>query len=272
MKRFGKIAVCLASGLAFDAALRATDLPPTANPAADTPYAPIVDRNIFGIVPPPPPPDPNAITEASLPKITVNGIDAFFGSPKAVFKVSGGAAKPGQPPPKDKFYRLREGEGQDDIEVVKIDVQNSLVTFNNHGVVQPLPLTAATDTGGPAPAGGGNPASGGPAPGGKANVGGAPGPNGVIHFSGRGAGPATGGFAGNPGGTGAGANGANPGMNMNFSGNFENRVYHPEASTLTPEETMLQTEANRAKLLDMPPNQRPYPPSLLPPTQLTGKY
>src|ERR1039457_4149940 len=119
MKRFWKIAVGLAGGLALNAGLFAEKLSSTNNPLSGDPYAPIVVRNIFGLNPPAPPSDPNVILEASLPKITPTGIYSVFGRWKVLFKASG-SGKPGQPP-KDVFYNLTEGQRQDDIEVTHID-------------------------------------------------------------------------------------------------------------------------------------------------------
>jgi hypothetical protein len=164
MKRLGKIVVCLAGGLLLSAGARADDgvLP-------NNPYAPIVVRNIFALNPPPPadagpPADPP-------PKITPNGIMTIFGHLQVLFKVAG-TAKPGQPA-KDEAYILSEGQRQDEIEVTHIDEQASLVTFNNHGTVQELPLVKANpppvSTPTPAPQGGPVPTQKFPAPNGENN-------------------------------------------------------------------------------------------------------
>jgi hypothetical protein len=119
------------------------------------PYSPIVTRNVFGLVPIPvvdpaaslPPPDPP-------PKITPNGIMTIFGQLQVLFKV---AVKPppGQPAKDDSFV-MSEGERQDEIEVVKIDEAAGVITFNNHGTVQELPLVATpASSGAPAGPGGG---------------------------------------------------------------------------------------------------------------------
>jgi hypothetical protein len=147
MKFARKILICLAGGLALHANLRADDVA-----LSDNPYAPVVERNIFGLNPPPPftpaPPD-----ESSLPKISPNGITDILGSLEVLFKVSS-AGRPGQPS-KEESYILSEGQRQDDIEVVKINEKDGTVTFKNHGTVQELPLVAAT--GGSAPAASGSP-------------------------------------------------------------------------------------------------------------------
>jgi hypothetical protein len=129
MKRCGKIAICLAGALASDAVLRADDTALTGNP-----YALIVARNIFALNPPPPPVDTSALPEEPAVKITPNGIMSIFGQWQVLFKTTGGG-KPG-----DQSYMLAEGQGQDEIEVVKIDDKSGFITFNNHGVVEKIQL------------------------------------------------------------------------------------------------------------------------------------
>jgi hypothetical protein len=130
-------------------------------PGADTPYASIVTRNMFGLVPiPPPDPDAGKPPVEPPPKITPNGIMTIFGRDQALFKVAN-KPKQGQQPKEDS-YVLAEGERQDDIEVVKINHETSVITFNNHGTMQELPLVEAKDAGGPAGGPGGGPAPGRP--------------------------------------------------------------------------------------------------------------
>ena len=140
------------------------DAATSGTPAVDSnqPYATIVARNIFSLVPVPPPPPPPGPPEDPPPKITANGIMTVFGELQALFKVSlpgkGGQAA------KDQSYMLSEGQRQDDIEVVKIDVKAATITFNNHGTEQEIPLETAKDSG---PSGGmATPTAGGPPPGG----------------------------------------------------------------------------------------------------------
>jgi hypothetical protein len=133
MKRIGKIAVCLAGGLVFNTGLRADN-----GAVINNPYAPIVVRNVFGLNPPPPPVDPNTQPVEPPPKITPNGIMSIFGQLQVLFKVAVPASN--GKPAEDKPYILGEGEGQDEIEVVKIDDKAGIVTFNNHGIMQDLPL------------------------------------------------------------------------------------------------------------------------------------
>ena len=185
MKRAGKICICLAGGLVLNAGLRAENAV-----SPDNPYAPIVTRNVFGINPPAPV-DPNQQPAVPPPKITPNGITSVFGHLQAMYKVAI-PAKPGQPA-KDQSYMLGEGQAQDDIEVTKINEKDGLVTFNNHGTVQELPLVSATAGGSSAPA------QGGPGPG-----------------------PATGPSITRPGMAPGGGNGGNPGGFTRFgqSGGF----------------------------------------------------
>src|SRR5665213_4358358 len=136
MKFCGKIAICLAGALALNAALRAEDAALPGNP-----YALIVARNIFALNPPPPPPDPNAHPAEPPVKITPNGVMSILGQWQVLFKTTV-AGKP-----VEKSYMLAEGEAQDDIEVVKIDDKAGFVTFNNHGMVEKIPLANAPSTG-----------------------------------------------------------------------------------------------------------------------------
>lgn len=153
MKRTGKIAICLVSGLALNAALRAADTVPPGNP-----YAPLVTRNVFGLNPPIPV-DANPVEPPV--KITPNGIMSIFGRLQVLFKASNppAAGKPAG----ETSYILSEGQRQDDIEVTHIDEKAGVVTFNNHGIVQELPLTKTPNLTAPVTeslASGNNPASG----------------------------------------------------------------------------------------------------------------
>ena len=113
---------------------------------ADNPYSPIAVRNVFDIKPPPTtnpadakPPDPPE-------KITLNGFMTIFGDTQALFKVAVPGAR-GQPA-KDVDYILSEGQAQDEIEVIKIDMKSGMVTFNNHGVTQEIALASPSAGGG----------------------------------------------------------------------------------------------------------------------------
>jgi hypothetical protein len=237
-----------------------------ASAAVDNPYAPIVARNIFGLVPIPtnnpadagPPPIPP-------PKITPNGIMTLFGKLQVLFKVAN-PPKPGQPPKEDS-YVLGVGERQDEIEVQKIDEPAATITFNNHGTIQELPLVAGTASGAgaapamptfnfapppvaiPAPAAGGSglmPTMGG---GGR---------------FGRARSPGSAGFGG---GT---PSGGSPAINFPGFGNSSSRSSASATAetqpAATPEEQILRMERQRATFLD----QGNPAAAIIPPTPLTG--
>jgi hypothetical protein len=171
-------------------------------------------------------------------KITPNGIMSIFGQLQVLFKVAG---KPGG---KDAFYTLGEGQRQDDIEVTKINETKGIVTFNNHGIVQELPLAAAPALNMPVAV------SGQPT-----MVPGIP-----IPFGGRG-GP------GGPGGRGGdnnfGGRGRNGGSGNNFNNSGDNNpnlrsvptrggsIYQPEQTQMSPEaqaaQIILNTEQMKAE-------------------------
>lgn len=134
MKR-GTFSIWFVCGLAFSAGLHAAD-----EALPDDPYAPIVARNIFGLNPPKPvdtkPPD---ITPPA--KITPNGIMTIFGKKQVLFKVVNPPER--GKPAKEASYILSEGQRQDDVEVTHIDEANGIITFNNHGIVQEIPLASA---------------------------------------------------------------------------------------------------------------------------------
>jgi hypothetical protein len=107
--------------------------------SSDNPYTQIVTRNMFAL-------DASVSSTSStlaepLPTITPNGIMSVSGSAQTLFKVTDN--QPGRPA-SEKSYMLGEGQSEDDIKVVQIDEKNAVVTFNNHGMVQQLPLAAAT--------------------------------------------------------------------------------------------------------------------------------
>lgn len=118
--------------------------------SADNPYQAIVTRNVFGLVPIPetPPPQSTKPNDASLPKITPNGIMTIFGKLQVLFKV----AEPGKAASQEDSYIMSEGDRQDDIVVQKIDEKSATITFNNHGTIQELALVAGkASSGAPAP-------------------------------------------------------------------------------------------------------------------------
>src|SRR5581483_197922 len=208
------------------------------------PYSQIVTRNIFGLNPPVVETNP---PDNTLIKISPNGIQNFLGTVKVLFKTTGGK--------KEQFYALAENQGQDGITVQKIDQKNGIITFDNHGTVQTLPLTEPT--GGGAAATTANPAGGqgnfNPQGGNNENGN----PNRFSQFGRRG-----GGFNGR-------GNNANGGGSSDNSGDSNlrtvpTRVYQPEASTMTPDEAAIKLEQNYAAAADAgDPAAKLYPPSPL---------
>jgi hypothetical protein len=209
------------------------------------PYATIVARNIFGLVPVPPPPPPPVPPADPPPKITANGIMNVFGELEALFKVSFPAK--GSTPAKDQSYMLSQGQRQDDIEVVKIDEPNGTITFDNNGTTQEIPLVPAGKGSGSGPA-----ASGSPQPGYSPSI-----PPGSF---GR---PVPG-----PG-NGPGNNNNNNTYNNTPAGNPQ--IYQPPPSEFTPEQNAVLIEANReAAYEQQQKGQTPnIPPEMFPTTPLT---
>jgi hypothetical protein len=228
MNRCGKIAIGLAGGLALNMVASADDVVLPGDP-----YATVVARNIFGLNPTPPPGPPQDATPP--PKITPNGIMTILGEVQVLFKVAG-TPKPGGPPSADESYILSEGQRQDDIEVVKIDEKNSIVTFNNHGETQQLPLVVTQPSSTPSPGLAGGPgATGGRFSPGFANPGGGPG----ARPRGNGGG-AYGGSRANSGNANNGSNLSNVPTRSNI---FNAASQIPEG--MTPEVQTIAIEANR---------------------------
>ena len=203
----------------------------------DAPYSPIIARNIFGLLPIPTnaPVDPNATPATPPPKIVPNGLMSLFGVPQALFKVSYPPA--GGQPAHDESYMLAQGESQDNIEVTKIDMANAVVSFNNNGTMQDIPLAAAPKITSPAAPVGGSGGVGGVSPGGipRPLLGG---PRGIA-----GLGAATAASAAGSGG-GQGSDGNTAPSLAPSEGN--SRIYNPatESDGLTPEsQAVLATQA-----------------------------
>jgi hypothetical protein len=240
MKRLGKIAMVLVGGLVWlNAGLYADN-----RVSANNPFEPIAVRNIFGLNPPQAP----APVDTSPPAtITPNGIMTIFGgTPQVLFKV---AVPPRPPEPAtDKSYILSEGQRQDDIEVTHIDKKGGIVTFNNHGVVQEIPLVKAPPISTPTPV--------------------------VMNSAFTAPGAAPGGFGGPGGGMGGpsapgGGNyprfGNNPGPNGGPGGNVGNPG-GPPRQQISPEEQMILIAAQHAQA------QQAGDPiaKIFPPTELDG--
>ena len=105
---------------------------------SNNPYAPVAARNIFGLKSQPA--APPVAAEAAF-KITVSGVLSVPGRAQALFKVLPKGFSNGQA--REKFYILAEGQKQDGIEVLQVNVKAGLVVFNNHGTIQTLSLAKA---------------------------------------------------------------------------------------------------------------------------------
>jgi hypothetical protein len=232
MKRFGKIAVCcFVSGLVLNTGWGAN------NPVSpNNPYVPIVERNIFGLNPPqivtPTAPEPPST-------ITPNGIMTIFGTRQVLFKVSVPPRPPA--PAKEESLILSEGQRQDDIEVTHIDEKAGVVTFNNHGVVQEIPLVKAPPVTTPTP---------------------------VVMNSGFAAPGATASGYRGPGGENSApfgnGSGQNPGVGNNSGNSGANLSRAPAQPQLSPEEQMIMIAAQHAKAQQAgDPIARIFPPTPL---------
>lgn len=118
------------------------DADQTANPDNSNPYAIIVDRNVFRLVPPPPPP------EAPKPPIdvpTVN-LSGFRKTAKDIWVYL--AMKPKDPKESWIYFSMREGEkaGKEPntLELVKIHADAEIVDIVNSG--QPMSLSLKSNS------------------------------------------------------------------------------------------------------------------------------
>ena len=231
MKCVVKIAVCLASGLALNAGLCADNVVLPNNP-----YAPIVAHNIFHLNPPK---AADATDAAPPPKITPTGIMTIFGTRQALFTVDG-VSKPGQPG-KNESYILSEGQRQDDVEVTRINEKSGIVTFNNHGTVQEIPLVKAPVNAMPAPA--------------------------VTPFDNRGGSPRFGNRRNRGGGDNSSGTDGTP--NLRAIQTRGAGFGQQSQKALTPEAQIVAMEANRQLTADQP-NVPPLPPTPLTPPGARG--
>ena len=118
---------------------------------ADTkpnPYDSIAVQNPFRLNPPPPLPDPNEVAKPPPPilaTVEVTGIFNIFQKKQVCLEI---VPAPGKPVVRTT---LAEGERDDAVKVVAIDLDNNLVTIDNAGVVTNVALKTASKTAGAAP-------------------------------------------------------------------------------------------------------------------------
>jgi hypothetical protein len=105
--------------------------------AADTPYQPIIDRNVFALKAPPPPAvvNPEA-NKPPPPNITLTGITTILNSKRAFISVQMPAKPP--EPAKVQSFMLREGERDGEIEILEIDEKAGMVKVNEFGTITNL--------------------------------------------------------------------------------------------------------------------------------------
>jgi hypothetical protein len=261
MKCVGKLALGLAVGLVFSAGAQSNDV---AVASADNPYTAIAVRNVFGL-------NPIVASDEPVgdppPKIMLTGIMSMVGNLQALFKVAGTGKPDG---PKDQSYILSEGQRQDDIEVVSINDHANVVTFNNHGTVQEIPLANAPKSALSEPSGPSGPAFG------RRGITGSRG-----RFGGEGADEANNSRHSPPGrpnrGSGMGANqnpsgsGTGGGLNLQSmqSSQTPSSIYNPQQNmpALTPEETAAYIEVQRQAYQSDPNPMNQRIANLLPPTK-----
>jgi hypothetical protein len=171
MKRGGKMFICLAGGIALTMSAKAITGNPTSikqaeagipiagtnsggstNDVGDTPYSAIVERNIFDLKDPPPPPPP---MESNAPpaNVSLTGLMTIFGKKQALFMVQKQMApgKGGGAPPAAESYIMTEGQRQDGLEVLEIDVTGKKVKIKNDGTVSTITFEVAKAGGGGVP-------------------------------------------------------------------------------------------------------------------------
>jgi hypothetical protein len=114
---------------------------------SENPYAAIQARNAFNLVP-----VPNIDAADAAPysgpaaKIIPNGLMTLFGAPQVLFKVATPVGS-GQPP-QIQSYVMSEGDRADGISVTRIDQSAHVITFDNHGTIQTIPIADAGVGGG----------------------------------------------------------------------------------------------------------------------------
>jgi hypothetical protein len=138
----GRILICLVGGAALSARA-GTD----GSVTIAQPYAPIVTRNVFNLSPLDVPEPPKAPLPPQPPTVFADGITTVFGRAEVLFKVVVLENSP-EKQTQTASYILSEGEIQDGVEVLHIDAIKRVITFNNHGTIQELPVGKVTASAG----------------------------------------------------------------------------------------------------------------------------
>jgi hypothetical protein len=179
---------------------------------------------------------------------------SVFGKYQVLFKVA--LPPQGGQPASVASHMMSEGEREDDIEVVKIDYTGRMITFNNHGVVQELPLETAKNVTTSAAAGtvAGSPAARSALAAKRAAAAQADSEPGMVVVANPPPAPAP-----NP----------SSGFAMVSGPNSTDvaRTTKPGPETITPEQQIISMEAQRAKWLD----EGNPAAAIVPPTPLTAE-
>jgi hypothetical protein len=101
--------------------------------AVNSPYAEIVERNVFRLSAPVISVVAPTTKPIVLPKITLTGITTILGRRVAFITIAG--VKPGEA---GESFMLAEGQGVNDIEIKNIDEKAGVVSVVNHGESQVL--------------------------------------------------------------------------------------------------------------------------------------
>lgn len=105
------------------------------------PYSEIAERNPFGLRPPPPAqPDQSAVVENRMVAVEVTGITSMLRTKKAFLEI---VPAPGKTVIKPM---LSEGERLESVEVISIDMDKSVVTINNGGIITNISLRSPAST------------------------------------------------------------------------------------------------------------------------------
>ena len=122
-------------------------------------YQTIPDKNVFHLKDPPPLTAPSKPVEnPTVPKIILNGITTILGRKMALMKLMLPTKTPGDTG--ERSLMLREGERENDVEVLQINEKNGSVRVNDFGTVVTLTFdrdgaksVAAAPASAPTPAG-----------------------------------------------------------------------------------------------------------------------
>lgn len=105
-----------------------------ASGTAESPYASIAERNVFGLKPAPPPAAPDlASSKPPAPKVTLLGITTLLGKKRALLKTTPPATA--GIPAKEQSLMLAEGQRDGDLVLVHVDEKAAIVTVDDCGTI-----------------------------------------------------------------------------------------------------------------------------------------